>query len=75
MFKEYKSYVHNKMEEVKLKAKAWKCCAPFTNKTGQYKNEITNTNKYKASKNKILLKHDKKEYSKQWQRSNRLFLQ
>ena len=30
-FKKY-AYVHNKMEEVQLEAKAWKCCTPFTNK-------------------------------------------
>ena len=60
------------MEEVQLKAKAWKCCTPFTNKKFKYKNEKTNkqTNKQtqmQAIKNMIPLKHDNKEYSKQWQ--------
>ena len=48
------------MAEVQLKAKACKCCTPFTNKTAQYKQTQTTQTKQKYDPTK----HDKKEYNK-----------
>ena len=48
-------YVHNQMEEVQLKAKAWKCCTLFTiirsiQKRNNKHKQTQASNKYNATK-------------------------
>ena len=66
------AYVHHKMEEIQLKAKAWKCYTLLQiNRSiqNQKSNKPTNkqTNKHNKQKYNKISYHDKKEYSKQWQ--------